>query len=66
MHIDGDGEEIEVGDFVGFKSDTEQVGEVIALLPDGKVKLYDGDGFSGDYLRYAKTTIEEAGRCWLI
>jgi hypothetical protein len=66
MHIDGDGEEINVGDSVGFKSDTEQVGLVIALLPDGKIQLYDRNGFSGEYLRYANTTTEEAGRCWLV
>jgi hypothetical protein len=65
-HLDGDGEEIKLGDSVGFKSDTEQVGEVISLLAYGKVELYDPNGFSGSYLRYAKTTIEEAKRCWLI
>lgn len=64
-HLDGDGEAVKVGDTVGFKSDTEQSGEVIALLPNGKLELYNEHGFSGAYLRYAKTAVEEASRCWL-
>jgi hypothetical protein len=65
-HLDGDGNEIKVGDSVGFKSDYEQVGEVIALLAHGKVELYDDNGFGGEYLRYAKKTVEDASRCWLV
>lgn len=64
-HLDGDGVEIKVGDTVGFKSDTEQSGEVISLLPHGKVELYNEHGFSGAYLQYAKVATEEASRCWI-
>jgi len=66
MHADADGNRIVLGDFVGFKSDTEQEGEVIALLPHGKLELYDEDGFSGSYLRYAKKTIVDSERVWVI
>jgi len=65
-HVDGDGNEIVKGDTVGFLSDVEQVGMVVALLPHGKVELFNKDGFSGSYLLYAKKNIIETERCWLV
>lgn len=56
--------EIKVGDFVGFKSDHEQGGQVTAINGD-MLTLENPNGFSGDYLRYATVTTEPADRCWI-
>jgi hypothetical protein len=62
--------DVKVGDVVGFKSDHEQYGKIIAIISGGrygrdKLRLRNEDGFSGDYLRYAKETEEDAADCWL-
>jgi hypothetical protein len=53
-----------VGDVVGFKSDYEQHGRVTKIDGD-RLTLENQDGFGGDYLRYAKTTVERASDCWI-
>lgn len=59
-----------VGDWVGFKSDHEQTGQIVEIRPaqyrGGPVELVlaNEDGFSGDYLRYAKRTVVFAADCW--
>lgn len=56
-----------VGDYVGFKSDHEQSGKIIKIIGSGRrasLVLHDPNGFSGDYLRYATETQEDADRCW--
>jgi hypothetical protein len=30
-----------------------------------RLTLENPDGFGGDYLRYAKTTVERASDCWI-
>ena len=58
-----DGRKVFVGDWVEFKSDIEQGGRVTKI--NGRVlTLENEDGFSGDYLRYATITTEDANSCW--
>lgn len=62
--------EVKVGDVVEFKSDYEQAG-VITKIEAGdrwtgaKLHLHNDGGFGGDYLRYAKDTVEAASDCWI-
>jgi hypothetical protein len=52
----------------------KQTGECVEILPDNKILLQNmkgcvipnADGFGGEYLRYAKKTIEDASRCWAV
>jgi hypothetical protein len=65
-----DGQEVNVGDFVCFKSDYEQTGKVVQIKPGngwgGKVLVLENpNGFGGDYLRYATRTEELASDCWV-
>jgi hypothetical protein len=59
-----EGKVVKVGDVVGFKSDYEQYGKITAIN-GSKLTLYNPNGFGGDYLRYAETTVEDARDCWL-
>lgn len=63
-----EGQPVKVGDIVGFKADIEQYGKITKIENDrGHVvlHLHNPDGFGGDYLRYAKDTVERADDCWL-
>jgi hypothetical protein len=60
---DADGKMIKVGDQVGFKCDVELSGQIISIEA-GKCTLFNRDGFAGNYLRYATTTVEDANRVW--
>ena len=65
-----DGQVVKVGDVVGFKSDYEQHGQIVAIKqsPFGNSKilvLENKNGFGGDYLRYATRTEELASDCWI-
>lgn len=55
---------VKIGDVVGFKSDFEQVGKIVKIDGD-RLTLKNPDGFGGEYLRYAKTTVEMASDCWI-
>jgi len=55
---------VKVGDWISFKSDIEQSGQ-ITKIEGNRLHLYNEHGFRGDYLRYAKTTIEDARDCWI-
>ena len=65
-----EGQVVNVGDYVCFKSDYEQTGKVVAIKPanwgGGKVLVLENlNGFGGDYLRYATRTEELASDCWV-
>ena len=65
-----EGQTVKIGDFVCFKSDTEQCGQIVAIKNanwgTGKVLVLENkNGFSGDYLRYATRTEELASDCWV-
>lgn len=55
---------VSVGDYVGFKSDYEQYGQ-ITKIEGNKLTLHNPNGFGGEYLRFAKTAIVDCRDCWL-
>ena len=64
-----EGQPVKVGDFVGFKSDYEQSGEIVKIEGTGEsavLHLHDPNGFGGEYLRYSTDTKEIAENCWLL
>mgnify|MGYP001828677393 CR=1 FL=1 len=54
---------VAVGDYVGFKSDVEQYGEIVAINGD-RLTLRSKYGFSGDYIGGQTETVEHASDCW--
>ncbi len=60
-----DGQRVQVGDWVSFKSDIEQSGRIEAVLSGGKLVLTNPNGFQGDYIGGLETTIQLARDCWL-
>lgn len=61
-----DGKPVKVGDYVGFKSDTEQCGK-ISKINGNQLTLESTrpEGFSGDYIGGDSMTIVHARDCWL-
>ena len=61
--------ELNVGDHVGFKSDIEQSGKIIAMnrLAGNRYELIleDKDGFSGEYLRGSTRTAVHSDDIWV-
>ena len=60
---------IKVGDFVGFKSDVEQGGQVSAIRAKSygsgyTLTLTSEHGFHGEYIGGELTTEEDADRVW--
>jgi hypothetical protein len=63
-----DGTQVTIGDWVCFKSDHEQSGQIVDIKRGtfGTVLCLEReDGFGGDYLRYATYTEEPVDRCWV-
>lgn len=60
---DGDTVEVQVGDYVGFKCDIEQGGQITAIDGD-TLTLSNPNGFHGDYIGGQTVTTETADRCW--
>jgi hypothetical protein len=60
-----DGQRVRVGDWVSFKSDVEQSGQITAVLSEGRLVLTNPNGFQGDYIGGQETTIQRARDCWL-
>lgn len=61
-----DGQRVQVGDWVSFKSDIEQCGQITAILSGNRLVLQAGpNGFQGDYIGGLETTIQQAVDCWL-
>lgn len=65
-----DGQLVKVGDCVGFKSDIEQWGEIVAIRRDVNgnwiLHLENTNGFSGDYIGGETQTQERASDCWIL
>lgn len=59
-----EGRWVEVGDYVGFKSDIEQSGKVIAIDGDW-LTLENENGFEGHYIGGNTTTRVHASDCWI-
>ena len=57
-----------IGDWVGFKSDIEQSGRIVAIKKTymgTSLTLENTSGFSGDYIGGETITTELARDCWL-
>jgi hypothetical protein len=64
--------EVKIGDWVGFKSDYEQSGEIVAIKKVDRgwsvgwqLTLRNEHGFGGEYLRYATECVMDAEDCWV-
>ena len=64
-----EGTKVVVGDYVGFKSDIEQSGQISKIKRNmsGNVEftLTDEDGFHGDYIGGDTVTSVLASDCWV-
>ena len=57
-----------IGDWVGFKSDIEQSGRIVAIKKTymgTSLVLENRNGFSGDYIGGDTITTELARDCWI-
>lgn len=60
---------VSVGDWVSFKSDTEQSGRIVEIRPGRywagvELVLENPDGFRGDYIGGDRQTVLAASDCW--
>ena len=63
-----DGQTVQIGDWVGFKSDIEQSGQIVGIKSShmGKALVLENkNGFHGDYIGGQEITTELARDCWL-
>ena len=63
-----DGQEVQIGDWVGFKSDIEQSGKIVEIKSSymgASLVLENTSGFSGGYIGGDTITTELARDCWL-
>jgi hypothetical protein len=65
-----DGAIVKLGDYVSFKSDYEQCGQIVKIA-NGDVGVVltlesvSANGFSGDYIKGQMLTRERAKDCWV-
>jgi hypothetical protein len=64
-----EGQRVQIGDWVSFKSDIEQSGRIVAIrhgrLGGMDLELENPNGFSGDYIGGQDRTVQRAGDCWV-
>jgi hypothetical protein len=63
-----DGQEVQVGDWVGFKSDIEQSGKIVEIKSSymgASLVLENKSGFQGGYIGGDTITTELARDCWI-
>jgi transcription elongation factor len=64
-----EGQEVKVGDWVGFKSDIEQSGQIVEIKKTVcfgvSLVLQNNNGFSGDYIGGETITTQLARDCWI-
>jgi hypothetical protein len=63
-----DGQIVKIGDWVGFKADIEQSGQIVDIKSSymgEALVLENKGGFHGDYIGGDTITTQEAGDCWL-
>jgi len=56
---------VRVGDWVGFKSDVEQSGEIIRIEGNRLYLISGAMGFQGGYIGGQTETVERADDCWV-
>ena len=59
-----DGKVVQIGDFVGFKSDIEQYGKIVEIN-GSNLLLKASSTFSGDYIGGEEFTTVHAASCWI-
>ena len=60
-----EGQTVKVGDWVSFKCDIEQCGQIYKI-EGGRLYLRAGlDGFEGGYIGGNETTVQMASDCWV-
>ena len=66
-YVDGQG--VGIGDWVSFKSDIEQSGQIIKIrnnwMGSTELVLENFNGFSGDYIGGTTQTVQRAVDCWV-
>lgn len=63
-----DGKTVKPGDYVGFKSDIEQGGRILAITKGNwgvYLTLENPSGFSGEYIGGDTTTEVSINDCWV-
>ena len=63
-----EGQTVTIGDWVGFKADCEQSGQIVEIKSSymGQALVLDNKGcFHGDYIGEETITTQEARDCWL-
>jgi hypothetical protein len=63
-----DGQTVKIGDWVGFKSDIEQSGQIVEIKQSymgASLVLENKSGFQGGYIGGDTITTELARDCWL-
>jgi hypothetical protein len=63
-----EGQTVNIGDWVSFKSDIEQSGKIVAIkqtYAGTSLTLENTSGFSGDYIGGDTITTELARDCWI-
>ena len=63
-----EGVTVNIGDWVGFKSDIEQSGKIVAIkqtYAGTSLTLENTSGFLGDYIGGQTITTELARDCWI-
>jgi hypothetical protein len=63
-----EGQEVTVGDYVSFKCDIEQSGQIVEIKQSytGRALVLENKhGFSGDYIGGETITTQLARDCWL-
>ena len=63
-----DGVTVKIGDWVGFKADIEQSGQIVDIKKSymgHSLVLENKNGFHGDYIGGQTITTELARDCWL-
>ena len=68
MQVMIDGQTVKVGDWVGFKSDVEQSGQILEIKSSymgPSLVLENKNGFHGGYIGGETITTELACDCWV-
>ena len=63
-----DGQTVNIGDWVSFKSDIEQSGKIVEIKNTyygTSLVLENTSGFSGDYIGGETITTQTARDCWI-
>lgn len=60
-----EGQTVKVGDWVGFKCDVEQSGQIYRIEGDRLFLQAGPNGFVGGYIGGQETTVQRAQDCWI-